>query len=108
MSKYLMHGSYSAEGVRGLLKEGGVSRRSHFRQLVEKLGGKLEAFYYAFGGDDIYAIVELPGNVDSLAVSMAVTAGGSFREGVVVLLTPEEVDQSTKKAATLGYRAPGQ
>jgi uncharacterized protein with GYD domain len=71
-------------GVRGLLKEGGVSRRSHFRQLVEKLGGKLEAFYYAFGGDDIYAIVELPDNVDSLDVSMAVTAGDSFRESVVV------------------------
>lgn len=107
MPKYLMHGSYSAEGVRGLLKEGGVSRRSHFRQLVEKLGGKLEAFYYAFGGDDIYAIVELPDNVDSLAISMAVTAGGSFREGVVVLLTPEEVDRATQKAATLSYRPPG-
>jgi uncharacterized protein with GYD domain len=108
MAKYLIQGSYTAEGVRGLLKEGGVARRLVVRQLIEKLGGKLEAFYYAFGGDDIYAIVELPDNVDSLAVSMAVTAGGSFHAGVVVLLTPEEVDQATKKAATLGYRAPGQ
>jgi len=108
MAKYLIQGSYSADGVRGLLKEGGVSRRSHFRQLIEKLGGTLEAFYYAFGSEDVYTIVDLPDNVDSLAVSMAVTAGGSFSAGVVVLLTPEQVDQATKKAATLGYRAPGQ
>ena len=28
MPKYLIHGSYTAEGVNGLLKEGGSSRRA--------------------------------------------------------------------------------
>ena len=108
MPKYLFHGSYTLEGVRGLLKEGGSSRRSHFKQNVGNLGGKVEAFYYGFGGDDIYAIVDLPDNVASAAISLALAAGGGFRASTIVLLTPEQVDQATQKATTVGYRPPGQ
>ena len=108
MSKYLSHGSYTLEGVRGLLKEGGSSRRSHFEEIIGKLGGKVEAFYYAFGNDDVYAIIDLPDNVSSAAISLALGAGGGFRASTIVLLTPDEVDQATKKAASVGYHPPGQ
>lgn len=108
MPKYLMHGSYTLEGVRGLLKEGGSSRRAHFQQIIENLGGKVESFYFAFGMDDTYGIVDLPDNVSSAAISLALNAGGGIRESVIVLITPEEVDQATKKAASVKYRAPGQ
>ena len=107
MPKYLFHGSYTLEGVRGLLREGGSSRRSHFKENVGNLGGQVEAFYYAFGGDDIYSIVDLPDNVSSAAISVALAAGGGFRGSAIVLLTPEEVDQGTQKAASVGYRPPG-
>jgi uncharacterized protein with GYD domain len=108
MPKYLFHGAYTLEGVLGLLKEGGSSRRLHFKENVGNLGGEVEAFYYAFGGDDIYAIVDLPDNVSSVAISLAINAGGGFRGSAIVLLTPEEVDQATQKAASVGYRPPGQ
>ena len=55
ITTYLFHGSYTIDGIRGLIKEGGSSRRSHFEENVGSLGGKVESFYYAFGGDDIYA-----------------------------------------------------
>lgn len=108
MAKYLIHGLYTLEGVRGLLKEGAPSRRSHVKEFVRNLGGQMEAFYYSFGGDDVYAIVDLPDNVSSAAISMAISAGGGFRTSTIVHLTPEEVDQATQQAASVGYRLPGQ
>ena len=48
MPKYLIQGSYSGEGLKGLLKEGGSKRRVAAEQSVKGLGGRLEAFYYAF------------------------------------------------------------
>jgi uncharacterized protein with GYD domain len=73
--------------------------------LAEGLGGRLEAFYFAFGDDDVYTILELPDSVSAAAASLAVNASGVVSSKVVVLLTPEEVDEATKK--TTNYRAPG-
>ena len=107
-AEYLFLGSYTVEGVKGLLKEGGSSRRSHFRKIVGHVGGNVEAFHFAFGGDDVYSIVDLRDNVSTVALSMALAAGGGFRPSTIGLLTPEEVDQATRKAASVGYRPPGQ
>ena len=108
MPKYLFHGSYTLEGVKGLLKEGGSSRRAQVEKNIGNLGGKVETFYYALGGNDVYTIVDLPDNVSSAALSLAVNAGGGIHANTVVLLTSEEVDQATQKAASVGYRPPGQ
>jgi uncharacterized protein with GYD domain len=107
MPKYMLHGSYTLDGVRGLVQEGGTSRWSHFRQNVSNLGGRVEAFYFAFGKDDIYSIVDLPDNVSATALSLALGVGGGFRGTIVVLLTPEEVDHATRKTDSIGYRPPG-
>jgi uncharacterized protein with GYD domain len=103
--RYLLRVSYTAEGARGVLKEGGSSRRTLVDGMVKGLGGSLESFYYAFGEDDVYVIAQLPDNVTAAAVSLAVSAAGTARSNVVVLLTPEEVDEATKKS--VAYRAPG-
>ena len=39
MPKYLIQGSYSGEGLKGLLKEGGSKRREAAEQSVKGLGG---------------------------------------------------------------------
>ncbi|MHB1130811.1 MAG: GYD domain-containing protein [Chloroflexota bacterium] len=108
MAKYLYHGSYTLEGVKGLLAEGGSSRRDTVEKSLANLGGKMEAFYYAFGSDDYYVTFELPDGVTTAAFALAVAAGGGARGSTVVLLTPEEVDQATKKVGSITYRAPGQ
>jgi uncharacterized protein with GYD domain len=105
MAKYLWQVSYTTQGVQGVMKEGGSSRRAMVQDLVGGLGGTLEAFYYAFGDDDVYVIAELPDNVTAAAVSLAVGAGGGARLKTVALVTPEEIDAATKKA--VAYRAPG-
>jgi len=107
MPKYLFHGSYTLEGVRGLLKVGGSSRKAHFEKNVENLGGQLEAFYFAFGGDDIYAIADLPDNTSSAALSLALNAGGGFKVSTIVLLSMEEIDEAVGKEPSVGYLPPG-
>ena len=106
MAKYLFHGSYTVEGLKGLIKEGGTGRREATENLAKSLGGKLEAYYFAFGGNDFYVIVDLPGNVSSCAAALIGNASGAINVNTVVLLTPEEVDQAVKKS--VDYRAPGQ
>ena len=105
MPKYLIQGSYSGQGLKGLLEEGGSKRREAVEQATKGVGGRLEAFYYAFGNDDFVIIVDLPSNVDATALSLAVNASGAVKSRMTVLITPEEVDQATKK--TVKFRPPG-
>jgi uncharacterized protein with GYD domain len=106
MPKYLFQGSYTLEGVKGVLKDGGAKRRAAAQQALESVGGKVDAFYFAFGENDVFTIVDVPDNVSVAAVSLAISAAGGFRGKTTVLLTPEEMDQATKKAVK--YRPPGQ
>ena len=106
MPKYLFQGSYTAEGVKGLLKEGGTSRRAHLDLLIKGMGGSLEAFYFAFGSDEVVGIVEMPDDASATAISLAVGAGGAVAIKTTVLISPETVDEAAKK--TVNYRPPGQ
>jgi uncharacterized protein with GYD domain len=94
MPKYLSQGSYTEEGLKGLLKEGGSSRREALRKAAESLGGTLEACYYAFGDTDIVCIVDYPDNVAATAAALVVNAAGTAKATTTVLITPEEVDKA--------------
>ena len=105
MPKYLIQASYTAEGTKGLLKEGGSQRRATAQEALKSVGGRLDAFYYAFGETDVFAIADVPDNVSAAALSLAVSASGALNTRMTVLLTPEEIDQAARK--TVGYRPPG-
>ena len=105
MPKFMIKASYTAEGARGLLKEGGTGRRATVQKLVEGIGGKVEAFYFAYGQDDAYVIIDVPDAESGLAVSLAVNASGAVRLSTIPLITPEEIDAAAKKSVQ--YRAPG-
>ncbi|MFN8473658.1 MAG: GYD domain-containing protein [Anaerolineae bacterium] len=106
MPKYLIAGHYGPEGVKGLLKEGGSNRRAVVEKAIKSVGGKVDAFYYAFGDTDLYAIVDMPDNVSLTAVGLVINSSGAASMKTTVLITPEEVDEAAKK--TLTYRPPGQ
>jgi uncharacterized protein with GYD domain len=105
MPKYLLKVSYTAEGVKGVLKDGGTKRRQAAEAAVKSTGGSLEAMYFAFGEDDVYCIVDSPDNASIAAASMAIAASGLVKPTTVVLLTPEEIDQAAKKSTS--YTPPG-
>jgi uncharacterized protein with GYD domain len=105
MPKYLFEGSYTVEGAKGLIKDGGSKRRAAIEALVRGLGGRVEAFYFSYGKNDAIVIVDLPDSASATAASLTVGASGAARVKTTVLITPEEVDQAVKKTAQ--YRAPG-
>ena len=107
MGKYLVIGSYTAEGAKGVLKEGGTSRRAETARLTESLGGKLEAYYFGLGEDDFYLIADMPDNVSVAAASLIAGATGTVRARTIVLLTAEEADMVKAKAADVKFRAAG-
>ena len=105
MPKYMLKVSYTAEGTRGLLKEGGTARRAAAQKLVEGLGGKMESFYYAYGVEDAYVVVDMPDAVSGLAASLAINGSGAVRSATIPLITAEEIDAAAKKPVS--YRPPG-
>ena len=105
MPKYLVMVSYTADGVKGVLKDGGTKRRQAAEAALKSVGGRLDSLYFAFGEEDVYAIVDAPDNASVAAASLALAASGAVRTRTVVLLTPEEIDQAVKKSAS--YTPPG-
>ena len=105
MPKFLIKASYNPDGVRGLIKDGGSKRRAVVQKLIEGAGGKLEAFYYAYGADDAIIIADLPDATSGVAISLTVNATGAVRLSTTPLITPEEIDAACKK--TVEYKVPG-
>lgn len=69
------------------------------------MGGRLEAFCFAFGDVDVFVIADLPGNGDAVGGALAANTTGVMHVKTTVLITPEEMDAATKKAVS--FRAPG-
>lgn len=105
MPKYLIQASYTAEGVKGLMKDGGSQRKAAAEAALKGAGGRLESFYFAFGETDVFAIADMPDNSSALAVWAAITSSGAVQLKTTPLVTPEEMDQATKKMVS--YRPPG-
>jgi len=105
MAKYLLRASLTTEGARGMLKEGGTARKRVVEGAVAAAGGTIEAFYYAFGEDDVYVLADLPDHASAAAVSLTVSGSGAVRASTAVLITPEEMDQASQKS--IDYRPPG-
>ncbi len=106
MPKYLIQFRYTDDGTKGLLKEGGTGRRDATEKLIKSVGGRLEAYYFAFGDFDGFLIADVPDNTSAAAISLAAGASGAVNSKTIVLMTPEQIDEVMKKKPT--YRPPGQ
>ncbi len=107
MPHYLIRFGYTPETWAGLVKNP-EDRREPVRKLVEAAGGKLHGFWYAFGEQDGFVLVEGPDNAAAAAVSVAAAAGGAVRSiETTVLITVEEMLGALEKAKGLPYRPPG-
>ena len=100
MPKYLVHVSYTLEGLRGLQKEGGTGRRAGVERAIKSAGGTLEAMYFTFGDADAVLLVDMPDNASMAALSLISGAAGGATVRTTVLLTPEEMDTATKLQAS--------
>ena len=69
MPKYLVSITYTAEGAKGLRKDGGTKRRTVAAKAIESLGGKLESLYFCFGSHDAIVIADLPDAASAAGLS---------------------------------------
>jgi uncharacterized protein with GYD domain len=105
MPKYLIQASYIGDGVQGLRQEGGSARRAAVEKACTSVGGRVDAFYYTFGDDDVVAIIDLPDNTTAAGTALLFAASGKVDVKTTVLLTPEEIDAAVKVGGE--YRPPG-
>ena len=103
--RYLITGSYTSDGSKGLLVEGGSGRKAQIQKALQSIGGKLEAMYFAYGDTDVFVIADIPDAVSGLALSMAANASGTVKVNTTPLITVEEVDAACKKS--VAYRGAG-
>ena len=52
----------------------------------------MEAFYFTYGDNDAYFIVDQPDNVNLIGGILLGNASGAVKLKTTVLITPEEVD----------------
>ncbi len=109
MARYMFTASYSTEGSKGLLADGGTARTEAVDALLRSVGGSLEAAYFSPGAaQDVVLIVTVPDNdSEGLAACLMTVgaSGGVTSLASAQLLTPAEIDAATKRSPT--YRAPG-
>jgi len=105
MAKFLITASYTEAGAKGLLKEGGTSRRAAVEKIVQAAGGRLESFYFAYGETDAFVVCDMPDAASAIALSLNVSASGAVKLSTTPLITVEEIDAACKKS--VAYRAPG-
>ena len=106
MAKFLLRARYNAEGLGGVMSDGGSARRKAADEVAAAVGGSVESFHFAFGEDDAFVICDLPDNQAAAKLAMTVSASGRVSITTVPLLTVEEVDQIVA-GGRLEYTPPG-
>ena len=106
MPKYMTQFAYTSDAWVALAKNP-QNREEVLRSLVEKLGGRCLAFYYAFGEYDGVIIAEMPDETTMVATLLATIAPGHVKAvKTTVLLTTEQTLEAMRKAGTQSYQAP--
>lgn len=105
MPKYMVHATYTSEGLTGLLAEGGTGRQRAVEESLASVGGTLEAMYFAMGQEDLFCIVDVPDQIAMASVAMAARSSGAVVSKAVPLLTVAEVDRAAE--AVVQFRRPG-
>jgi uncharacterized protein with GYD domain len=106
MPKYLLRASYSADGLKGLMKDkASPGRKAAVEKLFASVGGKVESVYYCFGDYDVILIADVPDGAAMAAASINACSTGLVRIKTTPLLTIAETDEAVGKKVE--YHAPG-
>jgi uncharacterized protein with GYD domain len=105
MPHYLLQAAYTPQAWEALVRNP-HNRFEAIRPAIERLGGKIQSGWFAFGEHDVVLLLEMPSNVNSAAIAIAFAAGGALKAiKTTPLITAEEALEAMKKAAGTGYRA---
>ena len=106
MAYYLVQAAYTADTWATLIKNP-QNRLEALRPVIERFGGTIEGFWYAFGEYDAVGIIQMPDNAKAAALSIAAAASGALKAfKTTPLMTIEEGIDAMRQAGGLGYRPP--
>jgi len=106
MASYLLQVAYTPQAWAAMLKNP-QDRTQVLRPVLDKLGGKFETAYFAFGDYDIVAVLDLPGDIDAAAFSIAAAAGGAIKSiKTTPLMSISDGISALQKAGRIGYVSP--
>jgi uncharacterized protein with GYD domain len=93
MPHFLHQIAYSREGWQAIVNNP-QDRIEAVRPAVEKLGGRIETAWFAFGDYDVVVITEMPNNLSAAAIAIAFSAGGACKavQTTPLLSTTEAVE----------------
>ncbi|MGB3313356.1 MAG: GYD domain-containing protein [Albidovulum sp.] len=106
MPYYLFTGRYSTDALKAMVAKP-QDREAAARKLIEGIGGKLHHLFFAFGDEDIYALIEAPDDRTMAAGALVVGASGTMSGGrTIKLMTSGEAMEAMKAAgkATPSYK----
>lgn len=106
MVTFLYQGRYTAEGVRGVLGEGGQSRFEATRALFESLGGRIIYYGFTFGPHDFVILAELPDESVASRPALIARSTGTVDVTAVRVYGPEEI-QLAAGGSVPHFRAAG-
>ena len=102
--KAIILANYAAHAVKGLI--GGSDREAAVKTLVESVGGKLESVVFTRGKYDVAVTFNMPNQVATMGLAMAIRASGALSEVVVL----EELDHkaviAVAQKAAKAYKPP--
>jgi uncharacterized protein with GYD domain len=108
MARYLFHGTYSPEGIKGVLSEGGAGRRAAVDTAVQALGGRTESMYFGLGGNEVFVVLDLPDPAAATVIGSLTLSSGAFASGTATpVLAPDELDAALQQVERVTYRPPG-
>jgi uncharacterized protein with GYD domain len=109
MLRYVTFFSYTGEAWERMIKRPG-NRANAARELIEEIGGKMEAFYWMLGGWDGLIIYQVPDVASAAALAGRVISSDLLR-GISThqLLSSDEGHEALlkAKAAAGAYQPPG-
>lgn len=107
MARFLYLGKYTAEGLKGLVAEGGSKRRDATEQMVKSIGGRVLEYDFTVGEYDFILMVEVEDQLAGLVAPLLAGSSGTVRVVTVPLVSPQQMDDVAARAVATSFRPAG-
>lgn len=108
MAKFMYLGKYTADGLKGLVAEGGTKREAATERMVNAVGGRVLEYQFTFGEYDFVLIVDVPDNASALIAPILAGSSGTVRVLTVPLVSPKDMDDVCARIPSTSFRPAGQ
>jgi len=106
MTLYMLQFAYTAEAWTAFTKNP-EDRTAAVKALGEKLGVRIEAFYYGFGEYDGFLVLEAPDETTVTAFTLAALSPGHIKATkTTVLMRPAQAAEAMRKATGIKFEGP--